>query len=144
MHYRLFITFLLTGALLLGGYSWMAHASAPAEDGHRLAIVWTSGDPDVAHRMALMYAHGAIRQKWFGEVHLIIWGPSQRLVVGDKDIRAYIDRLREAGVKVEACLACSDSYGVTEDLRKMGLEVRYMGAPLSNALKDDSWQVITF
>ena len=123
-------------------------AAAPAaprdEPAERLAIVWTSGDPDVAHRMVLMYANAAKARGWFDEVRIVVWGPSQRLVVADKDIRAAIDRLREAGVVVEACLACSDSYGITDDLRAMGLEVKYMGEPLSEFLKSDAWNVVTF
>lgn len=133
----------ITIATLLTGYTWLG--AAPTQDrASRLAIVWTSGDPDVAHRMALMYANGAKSRGWFDEVRLVVWGPSQRLLVGDKDIRAYVDRLREAGVVVEACLACADSYGIADDLRSLGLEVKYMGEPLSNFLKDDDWSVLTF
>jgi hypothetical protein len=47
------------------------------------------------------------------------------------------------GVKVEACLACTDSYGVTEQLRKMGVEVKYMGKPLTDLIKQGS-KTLTF
>lgn len=110
----------------------------------RLAIVWTSGDPDVAHRMVLMYGNASKKNGWFDEVRLVVWGPSQRLLVGDKDIQAYVQRLRETGVVVQACQACSDSYGITEALRGMDIEVKYMGEPLSDFLKDARWQVISF
>ena len=33
----------------------------------RLAVVWTSGDPDVAHKMVLMYVHASQKSQWFGE-----------------------------------------------------------------------------
>lgn len=145
MSYRR-IAVLLVAVVTVAGYFSISAATArdTVAQADRLAIVWTSGDPDVAHRMALMYANGAKRQGWFDEVRLVIWGPSQRLVVSDKDIRAYIDRLREAGVIVEACLACADSYGIADDLRGHGLEVKYMGKPLSDFLKDDQWKVLTF
>lgn len=111
----------------------------------RLAIVWTSGDPEVAHRMTLMYTNAAKSRGWFDEVRLIVWGPSQRLVVADKDIRAAIERLIEAGVIVEACLACADSYGLADDLRTVeGLDVKYMGEPLTGFLKSAEWVVMTF
>jgi hypothetical protein len=29
----------------------------------RLAALWTSGDPEVAHRVCLMYSHAAQKQK---------------------------------------------------------------------------------
>ena len=47
------------------------------------------------------------------------------------------------GVQLQACLACSDSYGVSEKLKDMGLEVVYMGKPLTNYLKS-GYSVLTF
>lgn len=141
---------LVTAFALLAGLNSLP--GSPAEAGAaaqaaptRLAIVWTSGDPDVAHRMTLMYAGAAKRNGWFEEVRLVVWGPSQRLVVADKDVRASIERLIEGGVVVEACLACADSYGIAEDLRAIpGVEVRYMGGPVSEFLKSEEWEVVTF
>lgn len=42
--------------------------AASSEPASRLAVVWSSGDPEVAHRVCLMYAHGAGKQAWFDEV----------------------------------------------------------------------------
>ena len=146
-------TFLLLAILALAGFGWFAFAASShtnaadhhsASDSDKLAILWTSGDPDVAHRMTLMYANGAARQNWFDEVRLIIWGPSQRLVIGDRDIREKIAQLKEIGVQVQACQACADSYGIVDDLRSHGIEVKYMGRPLSEHLKSDEWHVLTF
>ena len=47
------------------------------------------------------------------------------------------------GVKVQACVACADSYGVSQALRDLGLEVKAMGVPLTGMLKDD-WKMLTF
>jgi len=141
---------LLLTLIALAGFGWVsvsgdqrAAATEQQSSDDALTIVWTSGDPDVAHRMVLMYAGAAKRQGWFGDVRIIIWGPSQRLVVADKDIRAKITTLMEHGAVVEACLACSDSYGVTDDLRGFGVTVKYMGVPLSDDLKSGR-HVITF
>ena len=140
---RLFVIVLIAAAVLTG-YIWLRPAPAQEAETSRLAIVWTSGDPAVAERMTLMYANGAKKNAWFDEVRLVVWGPSQQLVVADKDVRAYIDRLRDNGVVVQACLACADSYGIADDLRDAGLEVKYMGKPVSDFLKDDDWKVVTF
>ena len=141
---------LLFAVIALAGIGWWSvaadhHAGAAhtAVKDDALTIVWTSGDPDVAHRMVLMYAGAAKRQEWFADVRIIIWGPSQRLVVADKDIRAKIVALMEGGAVVEACQACSDLYGITEDLRATGMTVKFMGAPLSDDLKSGR-HVITF
>jgi hypothetical protein len=115
--------------------------NAAAND--RLAVIWTSGDPEVAHRVCFMFTSNAKRQKWFDDVTLIVWGPSARLLAGDKDLQAKIRAMEGDGVRVQACLACADSYGVTEQLRKLGIDVKYMGKPLTDLLKG-GWKVLTF
>jgi len=109
----------------------------------RLAVLWTSGDPDVAHRACFMYTLNAKRAKWFDEVTLVVWGPSQRLLVGDKDLQAKVKAMTAVGVKVQACIACAKSYGLVDALRELGIEVKGMGPPLSDYLKD-GWKVLTF
>lgn len=110
----------------------------------KLTIVWTSGDPEVAHRMVLMYGHAAKRNQWFHEVRLIIWGPSARLVASDKDIQAKLKAMQKSGITLEACVVCADSYGVSDQLRELGIEVKPMGRPLSNIIREKESQLITF
>lgn len=115
-----------------------------AKDPERLTIVWTSGDPDVAHRMVLMYGHAAKTAGWFDEVRLIVWGPSSRLLAADKDLQAKLKEMQDDGVILQACIVCADSYGVTEKLRELGLEVKGMGRPLSDLVKDGETHILTF
>ena len=41
----------------------------------------------------------------------------------------------EAGVKVEACKACAEEYDAVGVLSDLGVNVRYMGVPLTNYIK---------
>ena len=116
---------------------------APPAKPARLAVLWSSGDADVAHRVFFMYTHNAKRSKWFDEVRLIVWGPSQRILVGDKDLQGRVKAMIRDGVKVQACVACANSYGVAAELRKLGIEVKGMGKPLSDLLQSDC-KVLTF
>ena len=50
------------------------------DNSNKLAVLWTSGDPDVAEKMGFMYTYNAKKQGWFDEVVLIIWGPSAKLL----------------------------------------------------------------
>jgi len=109
----------------------------------RLAVLWSSGDPDVAHRVCHMYTHAAARNGWFDEVRLIVWGPSARLLAGDKDLQAKVKAMMEDGVDVDACIACANSYGVSDTLRELGIEVKAMGRPLTLMLQGDC-EVLTF
>ncbi len=131
---------LVVGAIIQTGPVRAQNAST--QDSH-LVVVWTSGDPEVAHRVCFMYTHNAKKQKWFDEVILIVWGPSARLLAADKDLQVKIKAMMDDGVRLQACLACADSYGVTEQLRKLGIEVKYMGKPLTDMLKQN-WKILTF
>jgi len=129
-----------------GGFAAFAQTEA-GEPGSgtesRLGVVWTSGDPDVAHRMCLMYTHAARKNKWFDHVRLVVWGPSAQLLATDAAVEAKVKAMMADGVEVQACVACADSYGVSDELRAMGIEVKGMGRPLSDMLKE-GWHVLTF
>lgn len=136
--------------ILMGGAPLASNAQesvstpgAAATEPTRLAVVWTSGDPEVAHRVCLMYTHAARRAKWFDEVTLVVWGPSARLLAADKDLQAKVQSMKADGIMVRACVVCADSYGVTEKLRSLGFTVEPMGKPLTDFLKD-GWKVLTF
>lgn len=112
-------------------------------DPSRLAVLWTSGDREVALKVTFMYTLNAKRQGWFDEVTLIVWGPSSRLLAGDPELQEQVRQMKEEGVTLVACKACADSYGVSEKLEALGIEVKYMGVPLTEMLKGD-WKVLTF
>jgi hypothetical protein len=118
-------------------------AVSAQQEPSRLAVVWTSGDREVALKVAFMYTLNAKSQGWFDEVTLIVWGPSSNLLAHDQELQEYVQRMAEEGVTVVACQACADSYGVSEDLRALGIDVKYMGVPLTEMLQGD-WEVITF
>lgn len=109
----------------------------------RLAVIWSSGDPEVAHKTCLLYTHNAKLRGWFDEVLLVVWGPSSRLLAGDTDLQEKVKDMRDSGVVLQACRDCSDSYGVSDALRGLGVDVKYMGEPLTNMLKE-GWHVLTF
>jgi len=122
--------------------------AAFAEEGEaptgKLMVVWTSADPDVAEKVCLMYAHAAKKYGWFAEVHLVVWGPSQRLLVGDPTVQAKVKSMQEDGVVVEACVACATKLGLVDQIQALGYEVKGMGKPLTEALKNADTEVLTF
>jgi len=113
------------------------------QNGDSLVVLWTSRDREVALNMVFMYTFNAKRRNWWSEVRLIVWGPSSKLLSEDKELQDEIKKMKEAGVILEACKACSDRYGVSEDLEQLGIDVRYMGVPLTDYLKEGK-SVITF
>ena len=103
-----------------------------------LVVLWTSGDREVALKMVFMYTLNAKLRQWWEKVTLIVWGPSAKLLSEDGEIQAYVAKMKDAGVILEACVTCADMYGVSESLARMGIDVKKMGVPLTGYLKEGS------
>ncbi len=119
-----------------------SHA-AEGQTQSRLCVVWSSGDPGVAKNVCFMYTHNAKRRAWFDDVYLVVWGPSARLLTENEDLQNEIRAMEKTGVVVEACVACAQNYGVVDNLKKLGIDVKPMGQPLTERLKGP-WKVLTF
>lgn len=108
-----------------------------------LVVLWTSGDKEVALKMVFMYTLNSKRFNWgWKNVTLIVWGPSSKLLAEDLELQEYLLRMKEMGVKLMACKKCSDMYGVSESLTRLGIEVKYMGEPLTDYLREDRYRVL--
>ena len=90
----------------------------------------------------MMYTYNARKHGWWKDVTLVVWGPSQRLVVENEEIKAYIKKIKEAGITVEACKACADKLEVADGLSACSVDVKYMGTPLTRYIKNA--HVVTF
>ncbi len=51
--------------------------------------------------------------------------------------------MQKDGVVIEACIACADAYGISDNLKKLGYDVKFMGKPLTDYLKSGA-KVLTF
>jgi hypothetical protein len=110
----------------------------------KLAVIWSSADPEVALTMVFMYAHNAVKYGWWDHVTLVVWGPSAKLLAGDQGIQRAVKKMGEDGVELLACKACADMLKVTDKLREIGIDVKYMGESLTKMLKSEEWATVTF
>ncbi|MQY77305.1 MAG: DsrE family protein [Spirochaeta sp.] len=108
-----------------------------------LLIVWTSGDPYVAHKMVFMYAYNAQKNGWWDQVTLLIWGPSSKLSSKNTQIQESLKKMQEEGVELIACKGCADQYGVSSILEGLGIEVKYTGTYLTDFIKSGK-KIVTF
>lgn len=131
--------------ILFAGLANSLHAQQPDNAGpsDTLVVVWASGDPEVAEKACLMYAHAAKKRNWFKEVILIVWGPSEKLLTENAILKEKVAAMKNDGIIVEACIACSNMYGVTNELKTCMVDVKGMGIPLTKYLKR-GYKVITF
>ncbi|MBE0712873.1 MAG: DsrE family protein [Candidatus Aminicenantes bacterium] len=114
-----------------------------ASPARKLVVLWTSGDREVALKMVFMYTLNAKLNKWWTDITFIIWGPSSKLLSSDAELQEEIKKMKEAGVVLEACKACADQYGVSRKLQELGVDVKYMGQPLTRYIKEGR-HVLTF
>lgn len=109
-----------------------------------LIVLWTSGEKDVFTKMVNIYTLNSKKRGWFDDITLIVWGPSAKLLAGDEELQEMITQLHDNGIVLEACIWCSNQYGVTEDLKELKIDVKGMGVPLSAYIKDPTKEVIVF
>jgi len=109
----------------------------------KVAVLWTSGDIEVATKVVVPYVFNSKKLGWWKTVRLIVWGPSAKLLSENKELQEQIKKMKEIGIELYACKWCADQYNVSFTLKKLGVEVIYYGKPLSEHLKSD-WKVITF
>ena len=108
-----------------------------------LVIVWTSGERDVADKMVFMYAFNAKKYEWWQDITLIVWGPSGRLLVQDRELQEKLKQMQDEGVVIKACKGCSDQLGISDELADLGIEVKYIGKELTDYIQSQS-HVLTF
>lgn len=109
----------------------------------KLLVLWTSKDKEVALNMVFMYTLNSKFREWFKEVKLVIWGPSTALAAEDQDIKDHIEKMKEIGVVIEACKACCENYGVTDNLLELGIDVKYIGVDFTEYLKSDEYTLLS-
>jgi len=135
-------TVILILAIVLSSLAFAQNEKKMEDNSNKLVVLWTSADPDLPEKMAFMYTYNAKKEGWFDEVVLIVWGPSAKLLSENKKLQDYVKKMQDAGVKVEACMACARMYEVDGQLKDMGIDVKGMGIPLSNYLKE-GWRILS-
>ncbi|MDY0236596.1 MAG: DsrE family protein [Gudongella sp.] len=106
------------------------------DSNEKLTVLWTSGDREVALKMLFLYTISGKAKGWWQDINIIIWGPSAKLLSEDEELKQQVSKAMHVGITFEACRACADMYGVIEELEKLGIDVKYMGEPLTRLLKE--------
>ncbi len=110
---------------------------------NKLLIVWSTAEIEVAKKMVLLYSSVILPRGYWDQAHLMIWGPSAKLLAENEELQEMVSKIKETGVELTCCVVCSNEYGVTEKLASLGIDMIHTGEILTDALKKD-WKVITF
>ena len=107
-----------------------------------LLIVWSNGDLELANKFPLLYSSVILDREYWKTAHLMLWGPSI-LLVKETFIQEKLKHILSTGVKMSACIVCVEDYGARAELEKLGIEITHTGEFLTNALKDETFSVLT-
>ena len=110
---------------------------------NKLLIVWSSGEIEVAKKLVLLYGSVILPRNYWDEAHIMIWGPSAKLLAENEELQDMLATVKKTGVDLSCCVVCSDEYGVTEKLASLGIDMTHTGERLTESLQSD-WKVITF
>ena len=111
---------------------------------NKLLIVWSSGEKEVAKKLVLLYGSVMLERKYWDEATIMIWGPSAVVLAQSKELQEQMKIVRDSGVKFNACVVCTDDYGVSDTLKELGVELIHTGEMLTEALQSNDVNVITF
>ena len=142
MKYKTLIVVVLIVTAASFIFSQHAEAQSEKPGNEKLVIVWSSADRDVALQMVFMYASTSKQLGMWDDMTLVVWGPSAKLLAEDEMLQVLIKNMINAGIVVKACKLCSDHYGVSVKLEKLGIIVKYM-KELTDYIKEGR-HILTF
>ena len=66
-----------------------------------LHILWTNADVTTAKLMVMMYARNAMKNGWWKEVTVIVWGATVKLLAENEELQEelnLVDKMKEIGL----------------------------------------------
>ncbi len=102
---------------------------------HKVVVI--IGTAELAKAEAgLMYAVNATKYQWLDDVKLILFGPSEDLLLRDEDLQELLREFHRYEKTAVACKFLADREGSDAGLKDLGLDVSYVGEMISNLIKE--------
>jgi hypothetical protein len=100
----------------------------------KVMVIVSTAEKDKA-LTGIMYAVNAQKNKWVDDLKVIFFGPFENLVCDDEEVAQAASRLLDYETPI-ACKFLSDRDGISETLEKMGVNVDYVGALISDYIEE--------
>lgn len=144
------LTFILA-ILLFPALSSMAQNSTPQhalaatdkEHATEVDLLWTDEDRDVFTESIVPYSHRYLDGKSGKELNLIIWGPAIKVLAENDQLQNKLASMIDKGLTVKTSQFLTDQYGVTEQLKQIGVEVGKTDNVLTETLTEDASHVVS-
>jgi hypothetical protein len=82
----------------------------------------------------MTYAKNALKNKWFHDIKIFLFGPSEKTVVKSEKLRKILNELEQLGAFTTACKALSEKIDISKELLSAGIKVDFVGEPISQLI----------
>ena len=100
-----------------------------------LHILWTNADETTGKLMVMMYAKNALKNGWWDQVTVIVWGATVKLLSESPALQRELAEARAQGVEFTGCIACAQELGLVDAMEALGIELYKWGPPLTELLQ---------
>lgn len=100
-----------------------------------LHILWTNGDAVTGELMVMMYAKNAMKNGWWSQVTVIVWGAAVRSLAENEKLQQEMEEAQREGVIFSGCITCAEELGMTEKMKSLGVDLYKWGPPLTELIK---------
>ena len=108
-----------------------------------LLIVISTNNVDSIMKFPLLYGGVSLPREYWKRVHVMFWGASIEVVQYEQSVREKVVDMQKSGVEFSSCIVCAEDYKAVESLEEIGVVCNHTGELLTQALKDDSWSVLS-
>ena len=101
----------------------------------KVCIIIASSDRTVI-KTALRFTWKSTKEEFFEDSKLFLFGPSEEIIAKDGELQLSLRELMDLGKEALACKWCSDDYGVSDILEKLGIKVDFIGSIVSQTISE--------
>jgi hypothetical protein len=105
------------------------------EQVRKILIILSTAEREKA-MAGLMYAKNTHENHWFDEVRVVLFGPFERLLAEDKEIRDLGIEVFKVMAHPMACKAFADDTVVSSALKSLGCEIDQVGGIISECIRN--------
>lgn len=110
---------------------------------NKLLIVISTDNVDSIMKFPLLYGGVSLPRGYWERVHVMFWGASILQARDNQTIRQKVSAMQKDGVEFSSCIVCAEEYDALPSLEAIGITCNHTGELLTEALKEDTWSVIT-
>jgi hypothetical protein len=108
-----------------------------------LLIVISTDNVDSIMKFPLLYGGVSLPREYWKRVHVMFWGASIEVAQNEQSVRKEVVDMQKSGVEFSSCIVCAEEYEAIDALEEIGIVCNHTGELLTEALKDESWSVLT-